>query len=205
MVSDDERIVAARDKAAGRTLAWIEKNVVETRMQDRTTGTMIRARNQKMVVATFRHDTSRRMQRPGRSHICPNGRRCSATPICCQRRSGAVTAEAAERTVAGLERQGELHAARGLDYERHWTTDAAIARESETIALMRAGQDTGKTVMRCWIAETRLHWGHLTEGQKEAIKIAPASKDRVAVPRAMPGPTRRRCWSGFGCLQGAGD
>ena len=45
------------------------------------------------------------------------------------REPGAVTVEAAERAIAVLERQGALHAARGLDHGRHWTTEAAMARE----------------------------------------------------------------------------
>ena len=61
MVGGDERIVDAHDRAVGRTLAWIEKNAVETRMQDRETGAMVRAGGQKMVAATFRHDTSRNL------------------------------------------------------------------------------------------------------------------------------------------------
>ena len=54
-----------------------------------------------------------------------------------------------------------------------------MARESETIALMRAGQDTGKTIMRRWIAETKLHRGRLNEGQKEAVRVILSSKDRI--------------------------
>ena len=61
LVGGDERIVEAHDRAVGRTLAWIEKNAVETRMQDRETGAMVRAGGQKMVAATFRHDTSRNL------------------------------------------------------------------------------------------------------------------------------------------------
>ena len=53
------------------------------------------------------------------------------------REPGALTAEAAERAIAGLERDGGLHAAKGLESGRHWTTDGALARESEAIALMR--------------------------------------------------------------------
>ncbi|MDE0307017.1 MAG: hypothetical protein OXI87_19370 [Albidovulum sp.] len=34
---------------------------------------------------------------------------------------------------------GKTNSARGLDHGRHWSTDAALARESETIALMRTG------------------------------------------------------------------
>ena len=57
----DERIVAAHDRAVGKTLAWIEPNAIETRTQDRATGAMVRAGNQKMVAATFRHDISRNL------------------------------------------------------------------------------------------------------------------------------------------------
>lgn len=56
------------------------------------------------------------------------------------REPGAVTVDAAERAIADLEDKGVLHAATGLDYGKHWATDAAIARESETVALMRGGQ-----------------------------------------------------------------
>ena len=349
LVGGDEWIVAAHDQAVGKTLAWVERNVIETRLQDPATGTMIRAGGQKMVAATFRHDTSRNLDpqlhthcvianmvqggdgkwrtmvndglyrnkmaigaiyraelahglkdlgygidkthSDGRFEIAGVSREaiqafstrraeieaaiaarnegasihspkladraalmtraskrdvdrddlrrtweCQATELgfsagavrgntrgaeCGRpatdlfatrnyvaeeaaswaiahlserqavfdhadllsatlgREPGAVTVEAAERAVTSLERQGELHAARGLGHGRHWTTDAVLARESETIALMRAGQGVGKTVMRRWIAETRLHRGRLTEGQKEAVKIALASKDRV--------------------------
>ncbi len=61
LVGGDERIVDAHDRAVGRTLAWIERNAVETRMQDRATGAMVRAGGQRMVAATFRHDTSRNL------------------------------------------------------------------------------------------------------------------------------------------------
>lgn len=42
-----------------------------------------------------------------------------------------------------------------------------MARQSETIALMRAGQGAGKALMRSWIAETKLHGRRLNEGQKD--------------------------------------
>ena len=84
------------------------------------------------------------------------------------RAPGAVTVEAAVRAIAGIEREGGLHGARGLKHGRHWTTDAAMARESEAIALMRG-----------WIAETKLHGGRLNAGQKEAVKLILSSKDRV--------------------------
>ena len=61
LVGGDGRIVGAHDRAVQATLAWVEKNAVETRMWDRETGRMVRAGDQKAVVATFRHDTSRNL------------------------------------------------------------------------------------------------------------------------------------------------
>ena len=106
------------------------------------------------------------------------------------REPGAVTIETTERAIASLERQGVLHAARDLGHGRRWTTDATLARESETIALMRAGQGAGKVIMRRWIAETRLRRGRLTEGQKEAVKIVLASKDRVVGVQGYAGTSK---------------
>ena len=61
LMGGDKRIVTAHGRAVGRTLAWIEANAVQTRVQDRGTGAMVRAGDQKMVAATFRHDTSRNL------------------------------------------------------------------------------------------------------------------------------------------------
>ena len=61
MVGGDERIVEAHDKAVSATLGWIEANAIETRMRDPATGAKVRAEKQKMVAATFRHDTSRNL------------------------------------------------------------------------------------------------------------------------------------------------
>ena len=61
LVGGDDRVIAAHDAAVKRTLTWIEKNAIETWMQDPTTGSMVRAGGQKMVAATFRHDTSRNL------------------------------------------------------------------------------------------------------------------------------------------------
>ena len=61
LVGGDERIVAAHDRAVTRTLAWIERNAIETRMQDKASGAMVQAGGQKLVAATFRHDTSRNL------------------------------------------------------------------------------------------------------------------------------------------------
>ena len=61
LVGGDGRIVEAHDQAVGKTLAWIEEHAVRTRMQDKATRAMIRVGGQKMVAATFRHDTSRNL------------------------------------------------------------------------------------------------------------------------------------------------
>ena len=61
LIGGDKRIVDAHDKAVERTLAWVEKHVVQTRLSDPETGRMVRADGQKMVAATFRHDTSRNL------------------------------------------------------------------------------------------------------------------------------------------------
>ena len=61
LVGGDARIVEAHDRAVKATLAWVEKNVAETRMKDPVTGQMVRAGGQKIVAATFRHDTSRNL------------------------------------------------------------------------------------------------------------------------------------------------
>ena len=92
---------------------------------------------------------------------------------------GAVSVAAAERAIAALGHEGSLHAVRGLDHGRHWTTNAALGRESETIALMQAGQGVEKAIMRGWITETKLRNGRLNEGQKAAVKTILAAKDRV--------------------------
>ena len=92
---------------------------------------------------------------------------------------GSVTAEAAERAISELSGGGGLHAARNLGHAKQWTTDAALARESETISLMHAGLNRGSRIMRRWVATTRLHRGRLNEGQKEAVRVALSSRDRV--------------------------
>ena len=61
LVGGDERVVAAHDRAVKRTLGWVENHVAETRLRDLRTGRMVRAGGQDMVVATFRHDTSRNL------------------------------------------------------------------------------------------------------------------------------------------------
>ncbi len=61
LVGGDARAVEAHDRAVGRALAWVEQNAAETRMRDPETGRMVRAGGQKIVAATFRHDTSRNL------------------------------------------------------------------------------------------------------------------------------------------------
>ncbi len=61
LIGGDARVVGAHDRAVAAALGWIEKNVAETRLRDPETGEMIRAGNQKIVAATFRHDTSRNL------------------------------------------------------------------------------------------------------------------------------------------------
>ena len=61
LVGGDARVVDVHDRAVQATLAWIEGNGAETRMKDPATGRMVREGGQKMVAATFRHDTSRNL------------------------------------------------------------------------------------------------------------------------------------------------
>ncbi|MDE0050538.1 MAG: relaxase domain-containing protein [Rhodospirillales bacterium] len=52
----------AHDKAVSATLGWIKANaILETRTRDPATGAMVRAGDQKMIAAIFRHDTSRNL------------------------------------------------------------------------------------------------------------------------------------------------
>ncbi len=60
-VGGDGRAIWAHQVAVARTLDWVERNVAETRMSDPATGRMVRVGDQKSVVATFRHDTSRNL------------------------------------------------------------------------------------------------------------------------------------------------
>ncbi len=61
LVGGDKRIVDVHDRAVAAALDWVERNAAETRMKDPDTGRMVRAGNQKIVAATFRHDTSRNL------------------------------------------------------------------------------------------------------------------------------------------------
>ena len=61
LLGSDDAVVAAHDAAVRRTLAWLEETTVRTRMKDPETGFLVRAGNQKTVVATFRHEVSRNL------------------------------------------------------------------------------------------------------------------------------------------------
>ena len=68
LIGGDGRIVAAHDAAVQKTLAWIEKNVVETRTMDIESGRMVRTGDQKAVIATLRHEVSRNLDPQLHSH-----------------------------------------------------------------------------------------------------------------------------------------
>ncbi|MYG53686.1 MAG: relaxase domain-containing protein [Rhodospirillaceae bacterium] len=61
LVGGDARVVDAHDRAVGRVLGWFETNAAETRTQDPASGRMVRTGDQKTVIATFRHETSRNL------------------------------------------------------------------------------------------------------------------------------------------------
>ncbi len=61
LVGGDGRIADAHDRAVKRTLLWLERDVIQTRMKDPEAGVMARIGGQKTVAATFRHDTSRNL------------------------------------------------------------------------------------------------------------------------------------------------
>ena len=95
------------------------------------------------------------------------------------RRPGAVAIGDAERAVAGLERDGALHAANLPVPGESLTTDRALAEERETIALMERGQGAVRPIMRRWIATPLLHNGRLNTGQREAVRTILGSRDRT--------------------------
>ncbi len=61
LVGGDARVAEAHGRAVKRTLAWVERNVIETRMKAPNGGGMVRAGDQKAVIATFTHETSRNL------------------------------------------------------------------------------------------------------------------------------------------------
>ena len=92
---------------------------------------------------------------------------------------GAVSVVAAEQAIGTLEKSGRLHRAPALESGDGMTTDRALADEREMIGLMENGQERGRVIMRGWVAQTRLHKGPLTDGQKQAVKLILSAKDRV--------------------------
>ena len=92
---------------------------------------------------------------------------------------GEVTVGEAEAAAGRLEKAGSLHAARLPGMDGLLTTDKAVGNEKETIALMAAGRDRGGTPMRARAVDKALRGGPLTEGQKAAVKLIVASRDRV--------------------------
>ena len=61
LIGGDRRVIDAHDRAVKRTLGWVEKHVLQTRVHDRPSGRMVQAGNQNMLAATFRHETSRNL------------------------------------------------------------------------------------------------------------------------------------------------
>jgi len=59
LVGGDRRIVDQHDAAMAKTLRWIEDNVLETRIWDKDLNKPVKCPTNRMVAATFRHDTSR--------------------------------------------------------------------------------------------------------------------------------------------------
>ena len=94
-------------------------------------------------------------------------------------RPGVMMIGEAEDAVARLEKTGTLHAANAPVLGDSLTTDKAIADEKETIALMERGWGASRPVLRSWMVGPMLHNGHLTEGQREAVKLILSSKDRT--------------------------
>ena len=92
---------------------------------------------------------------------------------------GRVTMAEAEREVAGLEESGALHSVSLPAAGDAFATDRTVGEERETIALMRSGEGQGRSPMRGWAVQGRLHRGPLTAGQKDAVKLILSATDRV--------------------------
>ncbi len=105
---------------------------------------------------------------------------------------GAASIGAVERVVEGLKREGRVHDAPALKGGGGLTTDKAVARERETIALMRAGSGRGKAAMRGWMVERHLRKGPLTAGQKQAVKLILSEKDRTVGVQGYAGAGKTR-------------
>ena len=102
-------------------------------------------------------------------------------------RPGAAGVGDIEREVTALEKAGTLHAARLPGLGDALTTDRAVADERETIALMVRGQGRGAAPMRARAVDKALRNGPLTHGQKEAVKLVLAAKDRTVGVQGFAG------------------
>ena len=69
LVGGNARVADAHGRAVKRTLAWVERNAVETRMKDPDGERMIRAGDHKAVIATFTHETSRNLEPQLHTHV----------------------------------------------------------------------------------------------------------------------------------------
>ncbi len=105
---------------------------------------------------------------------------------------GAAAIGAVERVVEDLKREGRVHDAPALKGGGGLTTDVAVARERETIALMRAGAGRGGAAMRGWMVERYLRKGPLTAGQKRAVKLILSEKDRTVGVQGYAGVGKTR-------------
>ena len=68
MLGNDAAVATAHDVAVKRTLAWLEATTIQTRMKEPETGCLVHAGDQKMVSATFRHETSRNLDPQFHTH-----------------------------------------------------------------------------------------------------------------------------------------
>ena len=69
LLGNDDAVTAAHDTAVRRTLVWLEATTIQTRMKNPETGRLGYAGDQKMVAATFRHDTSRNLDPQLHTHV----------------------------------------------------------------------------------------------------------------------------------------
>ena len=105
---------------------------------------------------------------------------------------GSASIGAIERVVEGLTREGRVHDAPALKGGGGLTTEVAVARERETIALMRAGSGRGKAAIRGWMVDRHLRKGPLTAGQKRAVKLILSEKDRTVGVQGYAGVGKTR-------------
>ncbi len=105
---------------------------------------------------------------------------------------GSASIGAVERVVEDLTREGRVHDAPALKGGHGLTTDKAVARERETITLMRAGAGRGKAAMRGWMVDRHLRKGPLTDGQKRAVKLILSEKDRTVGVQGYAGVGKTR-------------